>query len=138
MQWSDITFAPSARLLRQFAGLWLLFFTAVALWQGYGRGNETAMLVIAAVTLPVGVAGLIKPQTIRWVFVAWTVLAFPIGWTVSRLVIACLFYGLFTPLALVFRLLGRDALRLRPQPTKDTYWVVKPAATTPRSYLRQF
>ena len=39
--------------------------------------------------------------------------AFPIGWTISRLMLAALFYLVFTPMALVFRLMGRDALHLR-------------------------
>ena len=39
------------------------------------------------------------------------VLAFPIGWTVSQVILAVMFYGLFTPIGLVFRLIGRDPLQ---------------------------
>ena len=43
------------------------------------------------------------------------VLAFPIGWTVSQVMLAMMFFGLFTPIGLVFRLIGRDPLhRARP------------------------
>ena len=38
------------------------------------------------------------------------VLAFPIGWTVSQVILLLMFYGLFTPIGLVFRLIGRDPL----------------------------
>ena len=36
MQWSDIQFDPPRKTLRQFAGLWLVFFGGLALWQGSG------------------------------------------------------------------------------------------------------
>ena len=39
------------------------------------------------------------------------VLAFPIGWTVSQVILLLMFYGLFTPIGLVFRLIGRDPLQ---------------------------
>ena len=35
------------------------------------------------------------------------IVAFPIGWAVSHIMLAALFYGLFTPVALVFRTIGR-------------------------------
>ena len=38
MQWSDIPFDPSRKTLRQFAGLWLVFFGGMALWQALGAG----------------------------------------------------------------------------------------------------
>jgi hypothetical protein len=66
------------------------------------------------------------------------ILAFPIGWTVSNLVLVLVFFGLFTPVALVFRLLGRDALQRRFQPEQDTYWTARPETTEPVRYFRQF
>ena len=86
----------------------------------------------------VGVLGLARPAAIRPVFVGWMVLAFPIGWAVSNLLLAAVFYGLFTPLAVLFRLLGRDALALRARPGAATYWVPRPAPADVRRYFRQF
>ena len=39
MQWSDIPFQPDRKTLRQFAGLWLVFFGGMALWQALVRGG---------------------------------------------------------------------------------------------------
>jgi hypothetical protein len=66
------------------------------------------------------------------------VLAFPIGWTVSRLVLAAVFYGLFTPIGLVFRLMGRDPLARRPPHDVVSYWTEKPDRADVRRYFRQF
>jgi hypothetical protein len=72
------------------------------------------------------------------VFTGWMILAFPIGWTVSRLTAALLFYGLFTPLGLFFRLTGRDVLTRRHRPDRSTYWQPKPVASDVRRYFHQF
>jgi hypothetical protein len=63
---------------------------------------------------------------------------FPFGWAVSHLLLAILFYGLFTPLGLIFRLLGRDPLRRQRPLEQASYWTMKPAATDVRGYFRQF
>jgi hypothetical protein len=138
MRWSDIAFAPSSRTLRQFAGVWLAVFTGLACWHGLWRQHPELGLVLAGLAAIVGLAGLVKPQSIRRVFVAAQLLAFPIGWVVSHLILAILFYGVFTPLALLFRLRGRDVLRRQRQLELATYWTAKPAATHVRDYFRQF
>jgi hypothetical protein len=66
------------------------------------------------------------------------VLAFPIGWAVSLLTLGLVYYGLFTPLGLAFRLVGRDALGLRPRPGATTHWAPRPAVADVRRYFRQF
>ncbi len=138
MQWSDISFAPPSRTLRQFAGLWLVFFSALAAWQWLTGGNAWVVGCLAGLGLLVAGTGLLWPGSIRLVFVGCTLAAFPIGWVVSRLLLACLFYLLFTPIALAFRLLGRDALDLRRPGGVNSYWTVKPAPAGVRSYLQQF
>lgn len=137
MQWSDIPRNPSRKMLRQFAALWLVFFGSLAIWHElHGRSQLAWTLGIAAAV--VGMAGLLFPPLVRWIFVGWTIAVFPIGWLVSRVMLAALFYGLFTPLALLFRLLGRDALGLKRKPDAATYWQTKPIVTDMNRYLQQF
>ena len=137
MQWSDIPLHPAPRLLRQFAGLWLLFFAAWACWLWWMRDNPSAALWLLGIGVLVGGAGLVRPRLVRPIFVGWMCLAFPIGWVVSHVVLAVLFYGLFTPIALAFRLVGRDALALRRPSGQDSYWLAKPPPADVRSYYRQ-
>ena len=138
MQWSDISFAPPSRTLRQFGGIWIAFFGGFAAWQGFVRGHEVFAWALAAAAVTVGPVGLIWPQLIRPIYVGWMVLAFPIGWTLSKVVMAVMYYAVFTPVAFVFRLIGRDALALRPVRGTETYWTKKPVAANARSYFRQF
>ncbi len=138
MQWSDIDFNPSQRTLRQFGGLSLFVFGAMAGYQGIVRHHPIAAAVCGTLALAIGVPGLIKPSLIRHVFVGATILTFPIGWIVSKIILGCMFYGLFTPIALLFRMIGRDSLSLRPHPAAATYWVPKARTTDPSRYFHPF
>jgi hypothetical protein len=137
MHWSEVTARPSPRTLRQFAALFLIVFALVAglrVWRG---DLGTATIAIAAIGALVGVLGLIRPQAIRYVYTGWMIAAFPIGWTVSRIIVMALFYLVFTPFALAFRVFGRDALRLH-RHTRRTYWMETKGAEPPESYYGQF
>ena len=101
MQWSDISFTPSPRTLRQFAGLWLIFFGMFACVQGFVRHNSVAAVVLAVLAVAVAVPGLVNPRLMRPVYVAATVLTFPIGWIVSKIILACMFFLVFTPVGIV-------------------------------------
>jgi hypothetical protein len=138
MRWSDIPFSPSSRLLRQFAGLWLVFFGGVAAWQGIVRGRIGLAVALAVLAVVVGGLGLIRPALVRPIFVGWMVLAFPIGWVVSLVLLGLVYYGLFLPIGLIFRLTGRDALQLRPGSGATTYWTPRTAPADVRRYFRQF
>ena len=71
-------------------------------------------------------------------FVGLSLAAWPVGWVVSSLALGLLYYAVFTPVALVFRLIGRDALSRRFDRQAATYWEpYNPDLGTER-YLRQF
>jgi hypothetical protein len=137
MRWSDIPFNPTVRTLRQFAVLWVIFFAAMALWQWFRHDHRVLAGALAALTL-VGFWGCLRPGDLRPIFVGWMVLVFPIGWTVSLLALATLFFVAFTPISLLFRLTGRDFLRLRRDSAAETYWEPMKLTTDPKSYLNQF
>ncbi len=134
----DNPFRPTERMLRQFAAIWIFFFGAVAAWQGFHHGRPTLAVGLGVLAVTVGPLGVAWPRLIRPVFVGWMALAYPVGWTVSRLVLGVIFYGLFTPVAYVFRMIGRDELALKPQPHASSFWHFKPQATDKSQYFRQF
>jgi hypothetical protein len=136
-QLSDEPGAPTRSTLRQFAGLWLLFFAGLAVWRGYARHEVVPAIVLALVALAFGPVGLLRPSAVRPLFQLSLAVSRPVGWLTSELLLACLFYGVFTPMALLFRLIGRDALRKKRRSGAGTYWQSKPAASDPASYLRQ-
>jgi len=131
-------FAPTSRILRQFGALWIVFFGVLAAWQGFHHERRALGIALGILAVTIGPLGIAAPRLIRPIFIGWMGLAYPIGWIVSRLVLGILFYGLFTPVAFVFRIMGRDELRLRAHPEATTYWSSKPQAADKAHYLRQF
>jgi len=135
----EIPWHPDDRRLRQFAGLWLLFSAGLLIhWSRALANYPYVALFVAVSAVAVGIVGLFKPQLLRPIYVGWIIAVFPIGWIVSRLVLAILFYAVFTPIGLLFRILGRDALGLKRQPELASYWVSKETPDDPRRYLQQF
>jgi hypothetical protein len=51
-----------------------------------------------------------------------------------------MFFAVLTPIGLVLRLVGRDRLRLRPDPAAATYWISRGAGPDRRrsAMTRQF
>lgn len=127
---------PDSRTLRQFAWGWGIFFGAMAICKFTHHPKAAIWLAVTAI---VGIALYwLAPIIFRWIFVIWMVLAYPIGWVVSQIALALMFYGIITPVALLFRLTGRDRLRrFKPANTK-TYWIAKQMPSDVRRYFQQY
>jgi hypothetical protein len=123
--------------LRQFAALWTVLFLGLAAYHGLLRDRHSVGVVVAATALLVGPVGLVRPRSVRFVFAGAMALAKPIGWVVSHAVLAAIFYLVITPLALVFRLSGRDALARRSGRGAPTHWAPRRQRTDPWQYLNQ-
>lgn len=138
MFWSDVNFHPGVKTLRQFAALAALFLLAAGGRQLAVHSRPTLALVFAALAVVIGVVAITAPSALRWLFVGLTLAAFPIGWLMSWIVLGGLYYLLFTPIAVWFRLTGRDALDRRYSELADSYWVEKPPVRQMRRYFRQY
>jgi hypothetical protein len=137
MTLTDIQLRPARRVLRQFAVAFFVFGIGwgVVLWV---RGYHRTAAILAGAGFVIGLAGLIAPSTIRWLFVGCMVLAFPIGWLISQVALALVFYLLITPIALFFRLRGRDALQLKRPLADASLWKPKTQPDDIRRYFRQY
>ncbi len=138
MTWSDVTRAPSHRVVRQFAALCFLLLGLLGILQAARHGRPVlgaALILVGATCL---LAGWWAPSVFRWVFTAAMLLAFPIGFVVAQVILALLFLLVFTPLGLLLRLRGRDAMMRARKPAGATYWEDRPPAPEAARYLRQY
>lgn len=138
MQWSDVNFRPATATLRQFAALAVLFLLGIGGWQYVAHGRHLLAVALVASALAVAALGVARPQAIRWLFVGLTLATFPLGWLMSWLLMGGIYYLMFTPISIYFRLTGRDALRRRYDDSAESYWTEKPRVTDVRRYFRQF
>jgi hypothetical protein len=61
----------------------------------------------------------------------------PLGWLVSNLLLGVVFYLVLTPIALLARAFGHDALRRHFEPDSDSYWIEEDPGGEPARYYRQ-
>lgn len=140
----EINFNPDAKTLRQFGYLCLVLLPIVG-WSFSGWQNPLSMSetgqwtvgILAGVGAVLAVVGTVRPMLLKWVFIGLCLVALPIGLVVSELLMLLIFFGIFTPVALLFRLIGRDALERKLQPAAKTYWRPKPRVTDVKRYFRQ-
>jgi len=133
----EINWNPARRELRQFGFLCLVFFGGIAGWIHWKDGSPLAIAILAGVAVAGGLLGAIAPQLLRWVFVGWIVAVFPIGWTISHLLLGAIYFLVLTPIGLLLRLFGHDPMNRRLEPGAETYWTPHEQAPVAR-YFRQF
>ncbi len=80
----------------------------------------------------------VSVKYIRMLQVGLTLATLPIGWIVGYIIMGVLYYGILTPLGLLFRLVGRDTLHRRWDPDAETYWLRRRASNNARRYFNQF
>jgi hypothetical protein len=133
-----INWHPTLRHLRQFAGTLIAVALIAGLWLYHvGRGRPVAYggLTLAAV---LGLLGVVWPLSIRWLYVAWMAAAFPIGWLVSHLLVAVIFYLILTPVGLLCRLFGYDPMRRSRDQETPSYWIPRPSSDDTQRYFKQY
>ncbi len=71
------------------------------------------------------ILGLILPRLLRLIYIAWMSFAIVLGFIVSSVLLILLFVLVMTPIGLVARLVGKDFLRLKLDPSASTYWITR-------------
>jgi hypothetical protein len=142
-----VTLRPSRRQLRTF-GLITAVLTAVVGASFYFRGHMWGISVEPALGSQLGhilwgasvalvVAAFAVPKAFVPLYVLLTVVTLPIGFVMSHILIATIYFVIITPIALVMRVLGRDTMTRKLDRAAPTYWV-KRSETKPGRYLRQY
>jgi hypothetical protein len=143
----EINFNPDTKTLRQFGVIALVGFgilAALAYYEklifSFGLGDARMPVVTTFVALG-SIAllfSLVFPRANRILYVGLTLLAFPIGFVLSYVIMGILYFLIIGPIAIVMRLFGRDSMHREYDPTAPTYWS---AARPPRdkdSYFHQY
>jgi Saxitoxin biosynthesis operon protein SxtJ len=68
---------------------------------------------------------------------AWMAAFFPVGWAVSHLLLAFVFFAVLTPTGLLMWLVGRDPLQRRWDRSASSYWIPRRTTSDSRRYFRQ-
>jgi len=71
-----------------------------------------------------GLWALVVPKTLKPVYKVWMLFGNIMGWINSRIILGILFYVIFSPIALVLRLMGKDPLERDFDAKRDSYRLV--------------
>ncbi|MFN0019141.1 MAG: hypothetical protein ACKVP0_12835 [Pirellulaceae bacterium] len=150
----EINWRPDRKQLRQFGlaaapllplGAWCVTTeTSVIrwLWSGtpllWDSGNLTIVALAAVIGALAATLAIAKPELHKFPFLFLSILTSPIGMVLGEVLVAVIYFGIFTPLAVLFGLLGRRPLDWRLNRQAATYWQPKKYRRTPASYFQQF
>ena len=111
-----------------FAGIAAYFYyTAEIGWAYVFTGVSSIFLAIT----------LIKSDALLFLNKIWMRFGLLLGLVVSPIVLGLIFFGLFTPIALFFRLIRRDELRLK-FIRKASHWILRNESINSESFRRQY
>ena len=111
MKLIEINWHPTDRQLRQF-GVICTFALPIIGW-AWG-GNHSSLVALFAIGLLCGIAGFTVPTLLKPFFVALSIVTAPIGLAVGELALLLIYFCVFVPLGIVFRLIGRVRLGSHP------------------------
>ena len=132
MKFSD-TGLPSNRKF----GFFFTFVFAVVVSYLYYSENITWAYVFFGVASIFLVITLIKSDALLPLNKLWMRFGLLLGMIVSPIVLGIIFFGLFTPTALLMRLSGRDELRLK-FAQKTSHWISRGEPIKSESFKHQF
>ena len=125
---------PSNRRFGFFFTAVFLFVAAYLFWLQYVK-LSTGFCVAGVVF---GVVTFVNASLLLPLNKMWMRFGLLLGMIISPIVLGILFFGLFTPIAIAMRLIGRDELLLKRQ-NIDSFWKQrKPADLNSQSFVRQY
>ena len=110
--------------LRSFGLLVGGIFAVIGLWPLIWRGEGLrwwAMIATAILVLP----AVVYPMSLKLIYRGWMAVGEVLGWINTRIILSIIFYGVFTPVAIVMRMRGKDPMRRGWDPNLESYREVR-------------
>ena len=132
MKFSEIEL-PSNRKF----GIFFTFVFALAAAYFYNSDIMTWAYLFSATSLIFLVITLVKDELLLPLNKLWMRFGLLLGIIVSPIVLGLIFFGLFTPIAMLMRLSGRDELKLKFS-RKASHWISRSEPIKSGSFKNQF
>lgn len=114
--------------LRIFASIWSVIFLVIGVYF-----ERNFFFYISAAFLFVGI---VNPTLLNGFYKNWIKLGEFIGGFISKLILLVLFFGLFTPVSAILRILGKDLLLKKVNKSRKSFWIKR--ERQPESMRKQF
>ena len=143
----EINFNPDTKTLRQFGVIAFVGFgllAALAYYEklifsfGLGEARMPVVMTFVALGTIAALFSLVAPRANRLLYVGLTLLAFPIGFVLSYVIMGTLFFLIIGPIAVLFRLFGQDPMRRDYDSNASSYWSEARPPRDKESYFHQY
>ena len=120
--------------LRKFAFIWAIIFIIIGIFPLI-KHNDIRVWPIIVSLIFVAIA-LLKPEILTSFYKVWIKIGEFIGGIISKIIMFILYFGLFTPVSLFLKIIGKDLLNKKVDKSKNSYWIDR--QTQPQSMKHQF
>jgi hypothetical protein len=115
-----------------------VILAVIASLSSYKHG-QLRLLWLYGVSGVLLVLSLAAPDLLKPVYKTWMKVAHAIGWFNTRVLLAVIYYVVFTPISCLSRLFGQDLLDSKWEPQASTYWIEREAKQrVQKDYEKQF
>ena len=120
--------------LQTFAYIWAGIFTVIGLYPLLD-GADIRIWSIAIAIVFIAIV-LIKPTILTSFYKVWIKIGDFIGGIISKVIMFILYFGLFTPISIFLKILGKDLLNKKVDKSPESYWIER--EKQPESMKNQF
>jgi Saxitoxin biosynthesis operon protein SxtJ len=121
---------------RNFGFVFTAFFLLLALWPL--RHGRPVRLWSLALSVACFLVTMVQPRLLHTFNRVWTHCGVLLGKVVNPIVTTLLFFLVFTPVALILRVLGKETLRLKTEPEARSYWIERSGSNDLSDMSNQF
>ena len=118
-------------------GFFFAFIFALAATYWFYSENLTWAYTFFLTSFVFLIISLLKSEALLPLNKLWMRFGLLLGMIISPIVLGIIFFGLFTPIAILMHLIGRDELRLK-FTKKTSYWISRNESIQSESFKQQF
>jgi hypothetical protein len=129
---------PPLAQLKSFGRVWTPLFAIIigfnVLFNGYFEAAVTIQIFAVVIVL----VGWLRPEMLKFPFVAAMVVTYPIGIIVGWLLLRTIYFGCLCPIGLMLKVFKKDLLQQRWDVDAESYWTERREVAGAHQYFRQF
>ena len=129
---------PPLAQLKSFGRVWTPLFAIIigfnVLFNGYFEAAVTIQIIAVVIVL----VGWLRPEMLKFPFVAAMVVTYPIGIIVGWLLLRTIYFGCLCPIGLMLKVFKKDLLQQRWDVDAESYWTERREVAGIQQYFRQF
>jgi len=120
--------------LKMFAIIWSAIFVVVGVVPLL-KGQDIRVWAIV-VAMVFSIIAFTKPQILTPFYKVWMKFGEFMGRIMSKIIMFILYFGIFTPVAIFLKIIGKDLLNKKVDKSQKSYWIER--ETQPQSMKHQF